>query len=136
MALRLLWEVRNPKENSMATSPRSARQTAGTGSGTTAGNPNDTAQDLAADLARLREDVAKLAAQLQAIGEQSVKTARRAATEKVDQLRAQGEAAMSDLRENAGELEDQLVARVREKPITSLAMAAGLGYLLAMIMRR
>lgn len=126
----------------MATAPRSARQTTGTSSAGTgpgarpAGDPNETAQDLAADLARLREDVAKLAAQLQAIGEQSVRTARRAATEKVDQLRAQGEAAMSDLRDNAGELEDQLVARVREKPITSLAMAAGLGYLLAMIMRR
>ena len=43
---------------------------------------------------------------------------------------------MSDLRGNAEELEEQLVARVREKPITSLAMAAGLGYLLALIMRR
>jgi hypothetical protein len=75
--------VRNPKENSMATAPRSARTTAGTSSGARpAGDPNETTQDLAADLARLREDVAKLAAQLQAVGEQSMKTARRAATER------------------------------------------------------
>lgn len=101
-----------------------------------AGDPRETAQALAADIARLREDVARLAAQLQAVGEQSVRGARRAAGEKVEQLRAQGEAVVNDLRGNAEELEEQLVAKVREKPITSLAMAAGIGYLLALVMRR
>jgi len=118
----------------MATTPRPGKSAAAD-PGTT-GDPKDTAQDLAADLALLREDVARLASQLQALGGQSVRTAKRAASEKVEQLRAQGEAAMSDLRGNAEELEEQLVARVREKPITSLAMAAGLGYMLALIMRR
>lgn len=118
----------------MATTPRPGKSAAA--DPRAAGDPKDTAQDLAADLALLREDVARLAAQLQALGEQSVRTAKRAASEKVEQIRAQGEAAMSDLRDNAEELEEQLVARVREKPITSLAMAAGLGYLLALIMRR
>lgn len=114
----------------MATAPRSGKIAAASG------GPEDTAQDLAADLALLREDVARLASQLQSLGEQSVRTAKRAATEKAEQLRAKGEEAISDLRENAGELEEQLVARVREKPITSLAMAAGVGYLLALMMRR
>jgi len=112
----------------MATAPRSGK--------TAAGDPKETTQDLAADLALLREDVARLATQLQALGEQSVRTARRAASEKVEQLRVHGEAAMSDLRDNAEALEEQLVARVREKPVTSLAMAAGIGYLLAIILRR
>ena len=116
----------------MATAPRP-----GTMAGkTTAGDARETTENLAADVARLRDDVRKLTEQIQALGEQSMRTAKRAATEKVEQLKAQGEAAMSELRGNAEELEEQLVARVREKPITSLAMAAGLGYLFATIMRR
>jgi ElaB/YqjD/DUF883 family membrane-anchored ribosome-binding protein len=114
----------------MATSPRSAA------SSSTGNGPKDSAQDIAADLAQLREDISRLAAEIKALGEKSARTARRAAADKVDELRAQGEAAVNSLRGNAEDLEDELVARVREKPIASLAMAFGAGYLLAMIMRR
>ncbi|TGP29551.1 DUF883 family protein, partial [bacterium M00.F.Ca.ET.228.01.1.1] len=63
-------------------------------------------------------------------------TARRAAAEGVEQLRAQGEAAFDSLRGNARDLEAQMVASVREKPVTSLAIAAGVGFLFVLLARR
>ncbi|MGY3327209.1 ElaB/YqjD/DUF883 family membrane-anchored ribosome-binding protein [Mesorhizobium sp. USDA 4775] len=60
----------------------------------------------------------------------------RAATEGVEQLRAQGEAAFDSLRGSAKDIEAQLLANVREKPVTSLAIAAGVGFLFALLARR
>ncbi|PSJ63421.1 DUF883 family protein [Kumtagia ephedrae] len=92
--------------------------------------------DLEADIRQLRQDIAKLAEQLTKTGQHSYGTARRAAAEGAEQLRAQGEAAIQNLKSNARDLEDQLTTTVREKPITSLAIAAGVGYLLALLSRR
>lgn len=88
------------------------------------------------DLAELREQVAELTKQLAAVGEKSVSTARRAASEGVEQLRSQGEAKLSELRDTANDFEARVTETVREKPVTSLAIAAGIGFLFAMIARR
>ncbi|WP_315924905.1 hypothetical protein [Mesorhizobium sp. SP-1A] len=95
-----------------------------------------TASELEADIRQLRDDIEKLTRQLAATGQQGYGTAKRAAAEGVEQLRVQGEAAMESLRGNAKELEEQLLATVREKPVTSLAIAAGIGYLFALLSRR
>jgi ElaB/YqjD/DUF883 family membrane-anchored ribosome-binding protein len=92
--------------------------------------------DLEAELRRLREDVAQLREQLARTGQHGYGAARKAATEGVEQLRAQGEAAMEQLRANANAIEDQLTVAVREKPVTALAIAAGVGYFLALLSRR
>jgi len=92
--------------------------------------------NLEADVRQLREDLAKLTEQLARTGARSYGTARRAAAEGVEHLRAQGEAAMDELKHNALDLEEQVLERVREKPLTSLAIAAGVGYLLALLSRR
>lgn len=101
-----------------------------------AAGANDATQDIAADIARLREDIARLANEVSGLGRQSVNTAKRAASEGAEQLRAHGEAKMAELRANARDLEDQLTETVREKPITSLAIAAGVGFLFALLTRR
>jgi len=92
--------------------------------------------DLEADIRQLRSDIEKLAKQFAATGQHGYGTARRAASEGVEQLRAQGEAAMDTLRSNARDLEEQVLANVREKPVTSLAIAAGVGFLFALLSRR
>lgn len=91
---------------------------------------------LEADIRQLKADIAKLTKQLAATGESGYGTAKRAATEGVEQLRVQGEAAMDSLRTNARDLEEQVLASVREKPVTSLAIAAGVGFLFALLSRR
>jgi ElaB/YqjD/DUF883 family membrane-anchored ribosome-binding protein len=92
--------------------------------------------DLEADIRQLREDIARLTEQLSKTGSHSYGTARRAAAESVEQLRAQGEAAMDGLKANARDIEEQVLATVREKPVTALAIAAGIGYFLALLSRR
>lgn len=92
--------------------------------------------ELEEDIRQLRADIAKLAEQLNVTGEHSYKAARRAAKEGVEQLRVQGEAAVEGLRGNARDFEEQVLSTVREKPVTSLAIAAGLGFLFAMMSRR
>ncbi|MGE0500845.1 MAG: YqjD family protein [Rhizobiaceae bacterium] len=110
----------------MATSPRSPKAASGA----------RTQQDLEADIAQLRDDFSELLKQLQTTSEHSYGTARRAASEGVDQLRVQGEAAIETLRASAGDIEKQLTASVRDKPFTSLAVAAGVGFLFALLARR
>ncbi|TGQ67491.1 DUF883 domain-containing protein [Mesorhizobium sp. M00.F.Ca.ET.186.01.1.1] len=92
--------------------------------------------DLEADIRQLKADIDKLTKQLAKTGEHGYGTARRAATEGVEQLRAQGEAAFDSLRGNARDIEAQMMASVREKPVTSLAIAAGIGFLFALLARR
>ncbi len=93
-------------------------------------------EDLAADIEQLKADIAKLTELLQETGQHSYGAARRAAAEGVDQLKAQGEAAMESLRASANDFERQISDSVREKPMTSLAIAAGVGYLFALLARR
>ncbi len=92
--------------------------------------------DLEADIRQLREDIARLTEQLSKTGKDSYGTARRAATEGVEHLKAQGEAAIDGLRSKASDVEDQLISHVREKPITSLALAACAGFFFALLSRR
>src|SRR3954471_9603925 len=90
-------------------------------------------EDLAADIEQLKADIANLTEQLRQTGQHSYGAARRAAAEGVDQLRAQGEAAIENLKASANDLEQQISDSVREKPLTSLAIAAGVGYLFALL---
>ncbi|MCZ8547362.1 hypothetical protein OOJ09_24505 [Mesorhizobium qingshengii] len=103
--------------------------------GKTAGEGRASA-DLEADIRQLKADIDKLTKQLAKTSEHGYGTARRAATEGVEQLRAQGEAAFDSLRSNAKDIEAQMMASVREKPVTSLAIAAGVGFLFALLARR
>jgi ElaB/YqjD/DUF883 family membrane-anchored ribosome-binding protein len=106
-----------------------------TATGKTAGDSRVNS-DLEADIKQLKADIEKLTKQLAKTGEHGYGTARRAATEGVEQLRAQGEAAFDNLRSNAKDIEAQMMASVREKPVTSLAIAAGVGFLFALLARR
>ncbi len=92
--------------------------------------------DLEAELAQLREDVARLTEQLAKTGEHTMSAARRAASEGAEQLRVKGEEAMDALKSNAGDIERQVTDAVREKPLTSLAIAAGVGFFFALLSRR
>lgn len=92
--------------------------------------------DLEADIKQLKADLEKLARQMATTGEHGYGTAKRAAAMGAEQLRAQGEAKLEELRASAKDIEEQILATVREKPVTSLAIAAGIGYLFALLARR
>ena len=117
----------------MAASTRKSAKAAETGAETASGA---TERSLEADIRQLQKDVAKLADQLAKTGRHSYDTARRAAAVGVDQLKSQGESAYGDLRTGAENIEAQISDAVREKPVTSLAIAAGVGFLFALLSRR
>lgn len=100
------------------------------------GKSGNETPDLEADIRQLKADLEKLARQMATTGEHGYGTARRAAAIGAEQLRAQGEAKLEELRASAKDIEEQILSTVREKPVTSLAIAAGLGYLFALLARR
>lgn len=89
-----------------------------------------------AQIETLREELAKVKAQLASSGERSAAAARKAASSGAEHIKAQGEAAMEDFRAGALDMEEQVADAVRRKPITSLAIAAGMGFVFALIARR
>jgi ElaB/YqjD/DUF883 family membrane-anchored ribosome-binding protein len=100
------------------------------------GNGANEAPNLEADIKQLRADLEKLAKQMAATSEHGYGTAKRAAAFGAEPLRAQGEAKLDELRASAKDIEEQIMASVREKPVTSLAIAAGVGFLFALLARR
>jgi ElaB/YqjD/DUF883 family membrane-anchored ribosome-binding protein len=100
------------------------------------GNGTNEAPDLEADIKQLKADLEKLAKQMAATREHGYGAAKRAAAFGAEQLRAQGEAKLDELRATAKDMEEQILASVREKPVTSLAIAAGVGFLFALLARR
>lgn len=95
-----------------------------------------TTEDLQAQVEQLKEDIAAIAETLASLGSQTVRDARRAAKHTYRSAYMQGEDVIDDLKTKAEDVEAQLCATVREKPITSLATALGIGYLLALLTRR
>jgi ElaB/YqjD/DUF883 family membrane-anchored ribosome-binding protein len=95
-----------------------------------------TTADLQADIEQLKADIQELTEQLAKTGQHGYGAARRAAADSDEHLRAQGEAAFESMRGSAEDIEAQLVAKVREKPVTSLAIAAAVGFLFALLSRR
>lgn len=94
------------------------------------------ARDLEADIAQLKADIEKLAEQLRLTGRHSYGAARRMAAEGSERAWSEGEAAIETLRSTASDLERQVVDTVRQKPMTALAIAAGIGFLFALLSRR
>lgn len=94
------------------------------------------AADFEAQIRVLREEVARLTKEIQNSGERSMSAMRKAAAAGAEHLKAQGEEAWSGIRGKTDDLEGQLTVAVREKPMTAMALAAGVGFLLAVIARR
>lgn len=95
-----------------------------------------TTEDLQAQIGQLKEDIAAIAATLADLGSQTVRDARRTAKETYRNAYVQGEDVIGDLKSKAQDVEAQLTETIREKPLTSLATALGVGYLLALLSRR
>lgn len=99
-------------------------------------NEAQTRAELEAEVARLKGDVTKLKEQVRETGQRSYRSAQRVASSGLESVKARSEAAIEDIRGQAKDYEAQLEEAVREKPISSLAIAAGVGFVLALLTRR
>jgi ElaB/YqjD/DUF883 family membrane-anchored ribosome-binding protein len=93
-------------------------------------------QNLEEQISRLQEDIKSITATLARMGGDKVSEARNTAEGEYRHLLRQGREVMSEARSQAGALESQLVDTVREKPLTAIAGAIGIGFLLALMSRR
>lgn len=100
----------------------------GAGSSTTSGassTGNATTGDLQADLEALRRDLASLTQTVASFGSGKIREAGETSQQYMDTAR-----------ERFLNAEEDIEAYVRAKPLQSLAMAAGVGYVLALLSRR
>lgn len=87
-------------------------------------------------LARIRADVSELASSLAEMGSRRLSDARGEADNRVSELTKAGEEAIEDLRRQLRAIERDLSDKVQEKPLQTLGVAAGIGFLLALVLRR
>jgi ElaB/YqjD/DUF883 family membrane-anchored ribosome-binding protein len=113
--------------------PTRGRKTTGTSSSTRSRNREEKLED---QVNRLQEDIKSIAATLARMGNDKVSEAKDTAEGEYRHLLRQGKQVVSEARSQAGALESQLVDTIREKPLTAMAGAIGIGFLLALLSRR
>jgi ElaB/YqjD/DUF883 family membrane-anchored ribosome-binding protein len=84
-----------------------------------------TGSDVQADLEALRRDIAALTQTVASFGSSKIRQAGETSQQYVDSAR-----------ESIANVEDELEAYVHQRPFQSLAIAAGVGYVLALLTRR
>lgn len=92
-------------------------------------------ESIEAQVARLQEDIKGIAASIAGMAEDKLTDARGMARRETRNLMRSGQQAVDGVTDEFGHLEKQLKDAIREKPLTAVAGAAALGFLLAMITR-
>jgi ElaB/YqjD/DUF883 family membrane-anchored ribosome-binding protein len=91
--------------------------------------------ELAEQIKQLQTDLKSIAATLATLAEDKVNAAQSIAKREVKQLAKSGKHAVDEVQDEFGELEKQLKDTIREKPLTAVAGAIALGFLLAVVSR-
>lgn len=95
---------------------------------------NDPAKELDAEIAALRQDVASITATLGDIVKNRANEAKTEARKIKQRVEQQGEEAVETVQDTFEAAESELKSMIREKPISSVLIAAGIGYVLSKIL--
>lgn len=87
-------------------------------------------------IAQLQDDLKGIAATLARLSSDKVNEVKDVAKSEARHLQRQGQHVIEDVQDQAGELERQLKDTIREKPLTAVASAVGIGFILALLSRR
>jgi len=93
-------------------------------------------QQLEDQVTQLQNDIKAIASTLARLSNEKVAEARDVARSEVKNLQQQSQHVIDDVQEQAGALEQQLKDTIREKPLTAVATAIGIGFVLALLSRR
>ena len=91
---------------------------------------------LSREIEGLRKDLSALTERFSNIGDVGVRTASGYTRQKSAEAREKGEAASAELSTRASELESQAAESIRNHPLQALGLAAGIGFLAALLTRR
>ena len=92
--------------------------------------------DLDEQISQLRNDIGELARTMRGMGDAKAKDLKQRARGKADEISAASEDALAALTEQLEDIERQVGGKVRKNPIAALGIAAGVGFLVAMLARR
>jgi ElaB/YqjD/DUF883 family membrane-anchored ribosome-binding protein len=105
----------------------------------TAGKRNGselTEKEVQAHVGRIREDIAQLADNVSNAGGALVNGAKATANAKADQARQLSQDTIKELQAQLSDIERRVSKQVQDRPLAALGVAAGVGFLLAMLARR
>lgn len=91
--------------------------------------------DLEEQVAQLQKDLKAIAATLTGLAESKVDEAQHTARRELSNLKAQGRHAVEDVQDEFGAMEKQLKDTIRQKPLTAVAGAVAIGFVLALLSR-
>lgn len=115
------------------TSP--ARRAASRRSGGGAAPRRSAEADLQAQIDRLQDDIKAIANSLTRVGKEKVAEGRGRAKEEYKNLLETGEHYVDVAKDEFGQVEKQIKDTIREKPLTAVISAIGIGFLLAVLTR-
>jgi ElaB/YqjD/DUF883 family membrane-anchored ribosome-binding protein len=118
--------------------PTRTRKASSSGNGgrtATRANRSNDDERLEEQIARLQEDLKSIAASIAGLAEEKVSDARGLAKREARQFVRAGQHAVEEVTDEFGHMEKQIKDTIREKPLTAVAGAIALGFLLAMISR-
>jgi len=92
--------------------------------------------ELARELEGLRNDLTALTERFSSLSDAGIRTATDYTREKKAEARERGEAAYAEISARASDIERQAVDSIRQHPLQALGIAAGIGFLAAMLTRR
>jgi ElaB/YqjD/DUF883 family membrane-anchored ribosome-binding protein len=91
--------------------------------------------ELSEQVQQLQTDLKSIASTLATLAEDKVNDAQRMAKREVKNLTKNGQNAVEDIQDEFGQLEKQIKDTIREKPLTAVAGAIALGFVLAVVSR-
>lgn len=91
--------------------------------------------DLAAQVQQLQDDLKSIAGTLANLAEQKVSEAQSMAKREAKHLAKTGQNAIEDAQDEFSQIERQIKDIIREKPLTAVAGAIALGFVLAVVSR-
>ena len=91
--------------------------------------------DLAGQIQQLQDDLKSIASTLAMLAEDKVHEAQSVAKREVKNLAKTGQHAVEDVQDEFGAMEKQIKDTIREKPLTAVAGAIALGFILAVVSR-
>lgn len=115
--------------------PSQARASASRASATRTSSKPREAQ-LEDQVAQLQDDIKSIAATLARLSNEKVSEVRDVARSEARHLQRQGQHVIDDVQDQASAMEQQLKDTIREKPLTAVASAVGIGFILALLSRR
>ncbi|MBB4302723.1 ElaB/YqjD/DUF883 family membrane-anchored ribosome-binding protein [Rhodobium orientis] len=104
-----------------------------TGNGKTDG---PSAAELDEQIRQLRTDITELAHTMRGMGDAKARDFKKRARGKAEEISAGAEDALTALTDQLEEIERQVGRKVRKNPFAALGIAAGVGFLVAMLARR